>query len=84
MKYLIDYGNGTAELYTPSNHWKSRFYELASLCFGIRKSIGTVRLIEETNESPRYLLQGEFERLCYNGDVVVWNEAGVKIKSEWN
>lgn len=84
MKYLIDYEHGTAELYTPSEHWLTRFHELASQCFGIRKSVGTVRLIEETNERPPYLLQNEYERLCNNGDVIVWDENGRKIKSEFD
>lgn len=84
MKYYIDYENGTAELYTPSEHWLARFYELAGQCFGIRKSIGQVRMIKETDEQPPYLLQGEYERLCHNGDVIVWDEDGRKIKSEWD
>ena len=84
MKYLIDYEYGTAELYTPSEHWLHRFTELSDQCFRNKKSVGRVQLIEETNERPPYLLQGEHERLCYNGDVVVWNKEGVKIKSEWD
>ena len=84
MKYLIDYENGIAELYTPSEHWLERFYELAYQCFGIRKSIGRVQLIEETSEKPKYLLQGEYERLCHNGDVIVWDANGHKIKSEFD
>lgn len=84
MKYLIDYEYGTAELYTPSEDWNTRFHELSSQCFGIRKSIGRVRLIEKTNEDPSFLLVGEYERLCHNGDVIVWNDKGKKIKSEWD
>lgn len=84
MKYLIDYEYGTAELYTPSENWLQRFYDLASQCFGIRKSVGEVRLIEKTNEQPPYLLQGEYERLCHDGDVIVWDSNGNKIKSEWD
>lgn len=84
MKYLIDYEYGTAELYTPFEHWFSRFMELAGQCFGIRNSIGKTQLIEETDEQPPYLLQGEYERLCHNGDVIVWDESGNKIKSEWD
>ena len=84
MKYYINYENGTAELYTPSEHWLERFHELAGQCFGIRKSIGRVKLIEETDEQPPYLLQGEHERLCHHGDVIVWDKDGRKIKSEWD
>lgn len=81
---MIDYGYGVAELYTPSEHWFRRFIELSSQCFGIRKSVETVKLIEETDEQPPYLLQGEHERLCYSGDLVVWNKEGEKIKSEFD
>lgn len=37
-KYKIAYGIGTATLYTPYD-CESRFYTLASTCFGIRKNI---------------------------------------------
>ena len=37
MKYKIDYQYGVANLYTPSEDWEDRFYELANQCFGIRK-----------------------------------------------
>lgn len=84
MKYLIDYEYGIAELYTPSEQWLNRFNELAGQCFGIRKSIGEVKLIECTDEQPLYILQGEYERLCHNGDVIVWGADGKKIKSEWD
>lgn len=84
MKYLIDYEYGIAELYTPSGHWLNRFRYLAGQCFGIRRSIGTVQLIEATDEQPPYLLQGEHERLCHHSDVIVWDENGNKIKSEWD
>ena len=84
MKYLIDYEYGIAELYTPSEHWLYRFHDLAGQCFGIRNSIGKVQLIEATDEQPPYLLQREHERLCHHGDVIVWDENGNKIKSEWD
>lgn len=85
MKYYINYGSGkNAELYTPSEDWESRFYELAGQCFGIRKAIEYAHLIEKEDASPPYLVVGEYERLCHNGDTIVWNEAGEKIKSEWD
>lgn len=84
MLYMIDYGFGVAKLYTPREDWRSRFYELADQCFGIRKSIAYANLIGEYSESPRDPLPGEYERLEHNGDVIVWNEAGEKIKSEWD
>lgn len=84
MRYKIDYEYGIAYLYTPEEDWESRFYELASQCFGIRKSIGEVELINKDNEQPKYLLADECERLEHNGDVIVWDKQGEKIKSEWD
>ena len=85
-KYVIDYKNGIARLYTPSHDWEDRFYTLANQCFGIRKSIDCeyVKLIEmsEINFEPEYY--EEYERLEHSGDVIVWNEKGEKIKSEWD
>jgi len=84
MRYLINYGNGNAYLYTPSEDWEDRFYTLAHQCFGIRKNIAYVVLEEKDNVKPRYLLVGEYERLEHSGDMIVWNEQGEKIKSEWD
>lgn len=84
MKYKIDYEYGVANLYTPSLDWEDRFHELAGECLGIRKSIGYVTLLETTDEKPPYLLVDEYERLEHNGDVIVWNDKGEKIKSEWD
>lgn len=84
MKYTIDYEYGTALLYTPSQDFLGRFYELAEQCFGIRKSIGNVRLIQECNENPDNMMDGEYERLEHNGDVIIWDVNGNKIKSEWD
>ena len=44
MRYLIDYEYGADNLYTPHEDWEERFYHLANQCFGIRKSIGKVKL----------------------------------------
>ena len=83
-KYTIDYGFGTATLYTPSSDWEGRFYELANQCFGIRKSIMWAHLVRSEDAEPKYKVVGEYERLEHNGDLIVWNEAGEKIKSEWD
>ena len=84
MKYKIDYGFGVATLYTPSQDWENRFYELANQCFGIRKSIMYANLISSSEEKPKNMLDGEYERLEHSGDVIVWNENGEKIKSEFD
>lgn len=84
MLYNINYGFGWAKLYTPSDDWYNRFRKLASQCFGIRKSIGLVQLMSEVNEAPENPLPGEYERIEHNGDAIIWNEAGEKIKTEWD
>ena len=84
MKYVINYGCGRATLYTPHENWEERFMELASQCFGIRKSIMCTELISESKEFYPHPLDGEYERLEHNGDVIVWNADGEKIKSEWD
>ena len=83
MKYRIDYGYGYATLYTPSEDWENRFYELASQCFGIRKSIACANLMCKTEEEPKHKIKGECERLEHNGDIIIWNKRGEKIKSEF-
>ena len=83
-KYTIDYGFGTATLYTPSSDWEGRFYELANQCFGIRKSIMWAHLVRSEDAEPKHKIVGEYERLEHDGDLIVWNEAGEKIKSEWD
>lgn len=83
-KYTINYGFGYATLYTPSPDWKGRFYSLAEQCFGIRKSIAFANLCKAEKAEPKWKLVGEYERLEHNGDVIVWDEAGEKIKSEWD
>ena len=83
-KYTINYGWGFATLYTPSDDWESRFYFLAEQCFGIRKSIDEPYLIKAEKGEPKYMLVGEYERLEHDGDTIVWNKAGEKIKSEWD
>lgn len=82
--YTIDYEYGIAKLYTPKKNWEERFYDLAYQCFGIRKSIGEVKLISKTEDKPRYKIESEYERLEHNGDVIVWNKNGEKVKSEWD
>ncbi len=83
-KYYIAYGFGVAFLYTPSSDPLERFNVLASQCFGIRKCILNPCIIDVSNEQPLDPLEEEYERLEYNGEVVIWNEKGEKIKSEFD
>lgn len=79
MKYTIDYGFGTAVLYTPYDPEK-RFYQLANTCFGIRKSIMGCTILKKED-----IPFDDFERLEFNGDVYVWREDGARkmIEPEW-
>lgn len=49
FKYTIDYEYGTAHVYSKDRLEKplSIFYNLAGNCFGIRKSIGETKLLDE-------------------------------------
>ena len=78
MKYEIDYGYGKATLYTDNNDWESRFYELASVCFGIRKSIAYVKLISSSQDGPLNKYQDEYERLEFYGDVYIFRKDGAR------
>ena len=83
--YIINYGFGVAYLWTPDQDWESRFVELAGQCFGIRKSITQIKLIDKKSAEPRDLMDGEYERLETSwGDTIIWDKDGNKIKSEWD
>lgn len=79
IKYTIDYGFGTAILYTPYD-CEQRFYTLANTCFGIRKSIMYCEIIKSEDVECN-----DFERLEFNGDIYVWNKSGARkmIEPEW-
>lgn len=79
MKYTINYGFGTAILYTPYD-CKSRFYTLANTCFGIRKNIMYCKIVKTEDVECE-----DFERLECNGDIYIWREDGARkmIEPEW-
>ena len=80
-KYTIDFGFGTATLYTPKkSEVEERFYKLASTCFGIRKSIICCNIVKAEDVEC-----DDYERLEFNGDAYVWNELGQRkcIAPEW-
>lgn len=84
MRYTIDYGCGIATLFTPHEDWKNRFYALAEQCFGIRKSIFYAKLLSADEVGPQNPYAGEYERLEHDGDIIIWDAIGEKIKSEWD
>lgn len=72
-KYKIDYGYGTAVLYTPYDPVE-RFHTLANTCFGIRKCIMGCQIYgKEEKNCPPYN-----ERLEFYGDVYVWDHQGAR------
>ena len=57
--YKIDYEYGFAYLWTrkkPKNPI-NLFYDLANQCFGIRKSIGETKLLEEGEQEPASMIE---------------------------
>lgn len=88
--YKIDYEYGKADFYTNRNLDDAlpRFYELASDCFGIRKSIGETKIISHKENAfcpePWDEYKGAAEMLQHSGDTIIWNKKGKKIKSEWD
>lgn len=71
-KYVINYGYGIAVLYT-SYEPLERFYTLANTCFGIRKSIACVEILN-AKDAP----DEEYERLEFNGDAYIWRADGAR------
>lgn len=72
-KYTINYGSGIAYLTTcvPFDRVEDRFMNLANTCFGIRKSIMGVIIMDFTRIS-----HSEFEKLEFGGDAYIWKEDG--------
>jgi hypothetical protein len=87
-RFVIDYEFGVATLFTPHlENAEARFVFLASQCFGIRISIGEVKILANTAANfPEYwfnLYPDAYEILSHTGgDIIIWNESGEKIKSE--
>ena len=79
-KIIIDYQYGTAEFYTNLEYDESiieKFYSLASECFGLRKNLGEVKI--ESKEETKIS-----EIIIHDGDTIIFDEKGDKIKSEWD
>lgn len=66
------------KFYTPSNKPLERFYELASTCFGLRKSIYNAEI--ETSYDLCFPFENDeiIERLEYNGDIYIWRNDGAR------
>jgi len=90
-KAMIDYGCGVAELvgdFTEEDA-ENFFMDHANQCFGIRKSISNFRLLSFDSEVGLSdfwrTVEGSKTMLKHSGgDVIVWNDKGDKIKSEWD
>lgn len=87
-EYTIDYEYGIAKFTFPKTANAISEFEIhASECFGIRKSIGECTVISESDveEFPPKWASGEsYAILSHNGDVIIWDKDGNKIKSEWD
>ena len=90
-KYEINYGWGIADMYSPVKKSEAinNFFKLANQCFGIRKCITkdppVIISIEEKGIPGND--KNAYEMLVHNKpipDVIVWDEDGNKIKSEWD
>lgn len=89
-KYIIDYEFGVANLWTPVEEplVLPHFQSLANQCFGIRKSVGIVKIISvEASEIPKpwcFLDDAKYMLGHSGGDIIVWDSSGNKIKSEFD
>lgn len=79
-RYVIDYGNGVAILYTPYP-CEDRFYTLSSVVFGIWRHITAFEVLDE-RDAPDC---EDFERLEFGNIAHIWREDGAKkqIKPEY-
>lgn len=83
----INYTYGVATMITPyQGDALQHFYELANQCFGIRKSISDPKVISVNEvERPTWWREDYYESLKHSGgDIIVWNQSGDKVKSEWD
>lgn len=84
------FGSGVADFWIDDPNGKlneSTFDHYANQCFGIRKSMSRFELLSvEDGEIPLPWrdLPGAAVCLKHNGDTIVWNAAGDKIKSEFD
>ena len=87
MRHTVDYEHGIAQIFTSDFDARAEdlFHELAYQCFGIRKSIGDVSLLEsEKTYMPKWaMMGGAAHALTHHGDQVVWNAKKEKILDEW-
>lgn len=94
---MINYGGGgRAEIWGDfdRDNAVSAFYSMANECFGIRKSIMDDQLLDFDENAampkPWSKLEGAAKMLRHNCggwpmyDIIVWDAAGEKIKSEWD
>lgn len=90
-KAMIDYGCGVAELIGDfaEENTERFFMTHANQCFGIRKSITDFKLLsfDSDGELSEFwkTVEGAKTFLKHSGgDTIVWDDAGEKIKSEWD
>ncbi|BAS55338.1 hypothetical protein NIES2135_53780 [Leptolyngbya boryana NIES-2135] len=96
--YEIDYEHGTAKFYTPTGNKFSavieEFSQLANQCFGLRKSLGKIRIVRYDSDVlfPEELRdKGGTQAIVHNGDSILFDETRkskdggtFKIKDEFD
>jgi len=88
-KYIIDYEYGIADFYCKTKDEKkviNDFYACADVCFGIRKSLGEVKIEKSYSnvELPiPYRDKGATHFLSHNGDDILFNARYRNHKGEY-
>lgn len=85
----IDYGFGVAEFWSRATdaELERTFMLHANQCFGIRKSVCKFHVVKVTvAELPEFWRQipNASVLLKHNGDTILFDSDGNKIKSEWD
>ena len=79
-KFVIDYEYGIADFYTDASDDKEvlrQFWECASVCFGIRKSLGETKIDTRylgTDLPIPYRDKGGTQFLAHHGDEILFND----------
>lgn len=85
-KYTIDYGFGVATFITPyPDNVEERFLDYGSRCFGLRKSICHVKIIDDVPNPLNRFEDDYIEKLSFNGDTYIYDihQRRKMIEPEW-
>ena len=85
-KYTIDYGFGVATFITPyPDSVEERFLNYGNKCFGLRKSICRVKIIDDVPNPLNRFEDDYIEKLSFNGDTYIYDiyQRRKMIEPEW-